>query len=262
MFIHLVCNWHIGPKTACLFAKNMLATKCNTFDAEHHGLGIPNGNYEIVAQCLRQKISKGTLNDDVLDRHFGTQIINLLSRCQNEEDVSKFISKAVSILKAKTDRWRLFTGKNYIKGRLLELLENGYAGANGRYGANMQARRAVGDISPPGLSWQNDTQRWKIKLNIKGKEESIGAIWKKEEEAAAISALERARAKCSDVEHLIDDTNRKRYVGMIKEAANPLPEGRKKCNAGCGKTAGKNWNFCTNRGCREERKKAKTLLFK
>ena len=51
-----------------------------------------------------------------------------------------------------------------------------------------------------------------VKFTIKGKQEVIGVIWKKGEKAATIAAFERARVKCSEVEDLIDDTNRKKYV--------------------------------------------------
>ena len=46
-----------------------------------------------------------------------------------------------------------------------------------------------------------------IKFDIRGKRETIGVIWKEEEEAAAIAALKMARAKCYEVERLIGDTN-------------------------------------------------------
>ena len=115
---------------------------------------------------------------------------------------------------------------------------------------------SLGDV-PPGLQWINRRGKWAIKFDIKGKREQLGAIWKEEEKAAAITALERASAKYSEVKHLIDDTNRKRYVGMIKDTAKPLEEGRKMCDHCRTKKAGRNRDFCSNKGCREDRKNGK-----
>ena len=118
----------------------------------------------------------------------------------------------------------------------------------------LQARAAVGDNTPTGLCWRVKTRRWEVKFSINGRYEQIGAIWKEGEKSAASAALERARAKYSQVEHLIDDTNRKQYVGMIKDVAKPLEEGRKMCDHCRTKKAARDKKFCTNKGCREERK--------
>ena len=87
---------------------------------------------------------------------------------------------------------------------------------------------SLGDV-PPGLQWIDRRGKWAIKFDIKGKREQLGTIWKEEEKAVAIAALERARVKYSEFEHLIDDTNYKQYVSIIKDVTKPLPEGRTRC---------------------------------
>ena len=59
LFVHFVCNLHIGPLYAVLAFKNfLLAMTCNAFDKQHHGLDIPNGNYHVVASNLRQQMAQ------------------------------------------------------------------------------------------------------------------------------------------------------------------------------------------------------------
>ena len=76
----------------------------------------------------------------------------------------------------------------------------------------------------------------------------------------AIAALKMDREKYSKIEHLIDDTNSKRYVDKIRNVVKqlkgerPLPEGRTKC-VDCGGIANKGKRYCRKQSCIEERKK-------